>query len=397
MYQTLIKPLLFRLSPEVAQSAAHLALKPHRVWQAASPLLRVDDSRLAVNLAGMSLPNPIGLAAGYDKDCEYLPALSSLGFGYLTCGTVTETPRVGNPLPRVVRYEAHEAIVNSLGFPGKGVDYAAARLKQAQDFLVDTYVVVSVSGATSDEILRCHRRLEPLVSAVEVNISSPNMAGMSVFQQADTLRHLLERLNDSRRNPLFVKMPTYLRLPPSIKEHRKDMVLSLVDVCLEQGVDAVTVANTQPVGDNHLSVGAGGLSGKPVFADMLNMVTDIKSEVGNRMAINACGGVFSGEDAVTAIQAGATTVQILTSLIYKGPGIAKRINQRLLTLMDEEVTVGIGLEHFRKERLAKGRRLGRQERDEEWEAWIADCPQIRKLIDEGIVSVPPMLNGKDVD
>ena len=334
-YRTLIKPLLFRLSPEAAQSAAHLALKPHRVWQAASPLLRVDDPRLAVNLAGMSLSNPIGLAAGYDKDCEHLPALSSLGFGYLTCGTVTEAPRMGNPSPRIIRYDADEAIINSLGFPGKGVDYAAAQLEQAQHLLADTHVVASVSSVAPDEILRCHRRLEPLASAVEVNISSPNTLGLRIFQQPDTMRQLLERLNDGRRKPLFVKLPPYLQTPSTGSE-QKDMVLSLVDVCLRQRVDAVTVANTWPARDSRLAVGAGGLSGRPVFADMLHMVADIKAEVGDRMAINACGGIFSGADALAAIQAGATTVQLLTSLIYRGPGIAKRINKQLLALMDAE-------------------------------------------------------------
>ena len=131
-YRTFIRPLLFRLPPEAAQSVAHLALKQRQVWRAASPLLQVENSRLEVGMAGMRLSNPVGLAAGYDKDFESIPALSSLGFGYLTCGTVTELPRTGNPAPRVLRYESDEALVNSLGFPSKGVEHAAAQLEQAQ-------------------------------------------------------------------------------------------------------------------------------------------------------------------------------------------------------------------------------------------------------------------------
>ena len=334
-YRTFIKPLLFRMSPEIAQSVAHLALKNHQVWRAASPLLRVDNSRLEVDLAGIRLSNPVGLAAGYDKDCESLPALASMGFGYLTCGTVTEMPRAGNPSPRVIRYEKDDALVNSLGFPSKGVEHTAQQLQQAQPALNGTPVVASVSGVAADEILRCHRRLESLVSAVEINISSPNTLGLRIFQQPDTLRQLLSSLNEQRSKPLFIKLPPYVETP-TLGSEQKDMVLSLVEVCVEQGVEAVTVSNTWPVRDSRLAVGAGGLSGRPVFADMLQMVVDIKAEVGSRLAINACGGIFSGEGALAAIQAGATTVQILTGLVYRGPGIVRRINEQMLTHMDAE-------------------------------------------------------------
>ena len=334
-YRTFIRPLLFRLPPEAAQSVAHIALKQRQVWRAASPLLQVENSRLEVNLAGMRLSNPVGLAAGYDKDFESIPSLSSLGFGYLTCGTVTELPRAGNPAPRVLRYENDEALVNSLGFPSEGVENAALQLEQAQPMLDGVPVVASVSGVAGDEIVRCHRRLEPLVSAVEVNISSPNTLGLRIFQQPDTLRQLLASINENRSRPLFVKLPPYL-VTPSIGSEQKDMVLRLVDVCVEHGVEAVTVSNTWPVRDSRLAVGAGGLSGRPVFSDMLQMVADIRAEAGTRLAINASGGIFTGEDALAAIQAGATTVQILTSLIYRGPGIVRRINEQMLSLMDQE-------------------------------------------------------------
>lgn len=334
-YRTFIKPLLFRLPPEAAQSLAHVALKQHHIWRAASPLLQVDNSRLEVDLAGIRLSNPVGLAAGYDKDFESMPALSSIGFGYLTCGTVTEMPRAGNPAPRVLRYESDEALVNSYGFPSKGVEYAALQLERAQPLLARIPVVASVSGVAADEILRCHHRLEPLASAVEVNISSPNTLGLRIFQQPETLRQLLVQLNDGRRKPLFIKLPPYLETP-SVGSEQKDMVLRLVDVCVEQGVEAVTVSNTWPIRDSRLAVGAGGLSGKPVFADMLKMVADIRAEAGSGIAINACGGIFSGADALAAIQAGATTVQILTSLIYRGPGIVRRINEQTLAQMDAE-------------------------------------------------------------
>lgn len=334
-YRTFIKPLLFRLPPEAAQAVAHVALKQHQIWRAASALLHVENSRLEVDLAGIRLSNPIGLAAGYDKDCESLPALASLGFGYLTCGTVTEMPRAGNPAPRVIRYENDEALVNSLGFPSRGVEHTAMGLEQAQSRLNGTPVVASISGVAADEIVRCHRRLEPLATAIEVNISSPNTLGLRIFQQPETLRQLLERLNERRTRPLFVKLPPYVETP-SIGSEQKDMVLRLVDMCVQNRVEAVTVSNTWPVRDSRLAVGTGGLSGRPVLSDMLQMVADIRATAGNGIAINASGGIFSGEDALAAIQAGATTVQILTSLVYRGPGIVRRINEQMLSLMDDE-------------------------------------------------------------
>ena len=289
-YSTFIKPLLFRLPPETAQSVAHLALKQRHVWSAASSLLQVDNSRLEVDLAGIRLANPVGLAAGYDKDCESLPSLASIGFGYLTSGTVTEMPRAGNPAPRIIRYESDEALINSLGFPSKGVEYTALRLQQAEPLLNGMPVVASVSGVAIGEIVRCHRRLEPLATAIEINISSPNTLGLRIFQQADTFRQLLAQINEQRHKPLFVKLPPYIETP-SIGSDQKNMVLSLVDVCIEQGVEAVTVSNTWPARDSRLAVGAGGLSGKPVFADMLQMVADIRAEAGSGLAINACGGM----------------------------------------------------------------------------------------------------------
>ena len=334
-YRTFVRPLFSCLPPETARSLGLFALKQRCLWRTLAPLFKVEDSRLEVNLAGLRLRNPIGLAAGFDKDCEFLPSLEHLGFSYLTCGTVTETRRAGNPSPRVFSNPKDESITNSYGFPSKGVEHAARQLEQAQPLSNGTPVVASVSGVAADEILRSHRRLEPLVSALEVNISCPNALGFHIFQQPDTLRQLLAQLNDQRRKPMFIKLPPYLETP-TIGSEQKDMVLALVDVCVEQGVEAVTVANTWPVRDSRLAVGAGGLSGRPVFVDMLKMVAEIRAEAGSTMAINACGGIFSGEDALAAIQAGATTVQILTSLIYRGPGIVRRINEQMLSLMDRE-------------------------------------------------------------
>ena len=329
-YRLLARPLLFSLPPETAQGVADFVLKRRPIWRALSPVLQVSDPRLAADLSGLRLKNPVGLAAGYDKNCEFLPSMAAMGFGYVVGGTVTESPRPGNPRPRVLRYVEDQSLINALGFPSKGLDYAAKQLERGRNSFGDTPVVISVAGVTASEIARCHRRLEPLADAIEINISSPNTAGLRIFQEAPTLAELVGRIGEWRQKPLFVKMPPY-----STEEDR-ERVLGLARVCVDAGVGGLTVANTHPAQDSRLAVGSGGLSGKLVFGDMLRMVADISSEVGDRIAINACGGIFTGEDAWRALQSGATTVQLLTGLIYRGPGIVRQMNRELVAIMEGE-------------------------------------------------------------
>ena len=333
-YRALIRPVLFRLPPETAQRVADAALKLTPVWRALGPLLEYAHPSLTTTLAGLELRNPVGLAAGYDKNCEFLPSLAALGFGYVTGGTVTPTAQPGNPRPRVVRYREQESLVNALGFPGQGLDRAVARL-QAVGGSSSAPVVASVSGVTVDDIVACHRRIEPLVSAVEINISSPNTEGLRIFHEGPVLAELLETVNASRRKPLFVKIPPF-RAEGDAGEQKSErtLMLGLVGVCAEHRVDALTVANSWPVRDAGLALGHGGLSGKPVFDDMLRMVHAIRSAVGGSVAINACGGIFSGEDAWRALRAGADTVQLLTGMIYRGPGIVRSINRDLARRLD---------------------------------------------------------------
>lgn len=340
-FKSIIKPLLFNLAPEVAHGLAEAIFRQKKLWQALAPMLRVQNGRLEVNLGGLWLENPVGMAAGYDKNCVVLPSLAALGFGYVTGGTVTESPQPGNPSPRLIRYVDDESMINAMGFPGNGLESVARQLEAGLDEPRLSPYVVSVSGVTPEAIVNCHRRLEPLADAIEINISSPNTLGLRVFQDPIALSDLLGVVNQQRTKPLFVKLPTYVlpSLAPSLGQEAREQTLGLAKVCVDQGVTAVTVANTWPARDARLAVGAGGLSGRVIFADMLNMVREVRSEVGSAMAINASGGIFSGEDAWEAIEAGATTVQIYTALVYLGPGIVRRMNKELVEIMD---AYGIG-------------------------------------------------------
>ena len=323
------------MPPEAAQRAADLALGWEGVWTALASGLRVDAPRLETEWCGMKLQNPVGLAAGFDKDCRRLPSLAALGFGYVVCGTVTLGPRSGNPKPRMVRLTAEESLLNAMGFPSKGLDTAAAHIEPARSRMSGTPLVASISGTEADDVVRCHRRLDRLADAIEVNISSPNTAGLRVFHQRQALRRLLDTINESRRGRLLIKLPPYSS--PNPTQQDRERTAALVGACLEAGVDGLTVANSRPVTDSRLATGSGGLSGRSIFPTTVTMVRDVRAQAGSGIAINACGGISSGADAWEALQAGADTLQLYTGLLYEGPGLVKRINNELLRLMGEHV------------------------------------------------------------
>ena len=323
-YESLLRPLLFTLPPEKAQKVADCALKMWPLWKAAAKVGGFTSPRIETRVGGLALKNPVGLAAGYDKNCELLPGLAALGFGYVTCGTVTLEPRPGNPGTRLLRDESRHALINALGFPGLGLHAAAEKISADRPLVGDTPIVVSVSGADIEDIVTCYRTLEPLADAIEVNISSPNTANLRVFHYPDVLGELLDALNESRTRPLFVKLPPVPSHEDDPKRH--DLALSLADACASKHVDALTVANTQPVQDERLGVGTGGLSGMPIFGQMLRMVREVREIVGDNTDINASGGIFTAWEAWQALMAGANSVQVMTGFVYRGPGIPRDIS-----------------------------------------------------------------------
>jgi len=332
-YKRFIKPLLFTIPPETAQKYVDSLLKNYSLWKFLYKSPVINQNTPEINIDGIKLKNPVGLAAGYDKDCLALQSLSRMGFGYLTCGTITQTARTGNASPRILRYSKSNDLVNSLGFPSKGLSHAIGQLERVQHLRTTTALIASISGITTEEISNCFQKLQPLCDAIEVNISSPNTEGLRVFQNPATLAELIETLNHYRNKPLFIKMPPYVPISPqrsvTALPEQNENVINLARTCKERGVSAITVSNTQPAIDAALAVGRGGLSGKSIFANMLKMVSELKSEIGNDVHINACGGIFSASDANQALAAGASTVQFYTGLIYEGPGIVKAILQGL--------------------------------------------------------------------
>lgn len=307
--------VLFALPPEPAHRLAGTLLRLPLPWSAIGGNGR-DHPSLEVSVGGLRLPNPVGLAAGFDKDARYLRGLSRLGFGYLVVGTVTRAPRPGNPRPRIVRRPDRRSLVNAMGLPNRGAESMAARLRRAPRRVP---VLVSLADEALEDVLAAHAILEPLADGVELNASCPNVSWGRDRDNEEHLGRLLAALRSRRTKPLFVKVPPYRTGP------ERDAVLALAHVAQELGADGLTCSNTYRVSEPRLSVGAGGVSGRDLFEDTLRIVAEVREATGGELSINACGGIFSAEDALACLGAGATTVQVYTGLVYEGPRIARGI------------------------------------------------------------------------
>ena len=325
-YRPLVRPLLFSLPAELAHQLAEFALGIEPLWRVLPGASTPDDARLRTQWCGIEISNPVGLAAGGDKYCRRLRSLGHWGFGYMVAGTVTLDARPGNRKPRYFWNLAEESQTNAFGFSGRGLQVAARELARARDRTRGVPVAVSISGTVVDDMAECHRTLEPLVEAIEVNISSPNTAGLRAFHETAALAELLDRLNDGRAKPLMVKLPPY----PEQDGPEAESVLSLARVCRDAGVDGLTAANSRPTKDPRLAVGRGGLSGRPIYERMLDLVRDLRGEVGSGIGINACGGIFTGHHAQEALDAGADTVQVHTAIVYRGPSTVRSMKAEIL-------------------------------------------------------------------
>jgi dihydroorotate dehydrogenase len=326
LYRTAVRPALFLTSPETAHGIAKFLLARSWIWKILRWHLCLNDQRLQVLVGNLKLSNPVGLAAGFEKNCAMSRALFHMGFGYVTLGTVTLNRRSGNPKPRLFRYPQN-SLINSMGFPNEGAEVVARNLSR-QNFRHGK-MIVSVSGVNTEEFVDCYLRLEPFADAIELNISTPNTEGVRVFQERGRLAKLLDEITRLRSS----SKPVWVKLPPYFSERERENVLELVDTCLKESVSALTATNTKRVSEPRTPTGTGGLSGPPIFEDMLRIVADIYNYTQGKIPINACGGISSGLDAWRAFEVGASSVQLYTALIYQGPGIVAKINRTLLAML----------------------------------------------------------------
>ncbi len=325
-YPAIGRPLFFALPPEAAHRLAGAVLRLPLPWTRIGHAL--DDTRLHVELGGIPLRNPIGLAAGFDKTCRHLDALGELGFGYVVGGTITRAPRAGNPRPRIVRYPSKFSMTNAMGLPNPGVDRVASTMTTRGR----TPRFISVADEAFEDAVTTARLLAPHADGIELNASCPNVSWGRDRDNETHLRQLVGGIRDETDRPLFVK------LPPFATGVERDVVLALASIAQEAGAAGLTCSNTRPVSDQRLSVGAGGVSGRALWERTLEIVADVRAATGGAIAINASGGISTGDDVLACLEAGATTVQVYSALIYEGPGIVGTLTRGLARALGERGT-----------------------------------------------------------
>ena len=333
-YSRLLRPLLFQLSADRSHELAKLAFKWPLMWTAAGRWARVRDPRLETEIAGIKLRNPIGLAAGFDKNVELVRSLSRLGFGYVVVGSITSLPRAGNPRPRLARFPSHAAIANSMGMPNVGIERALDRLRRLPAGLCPVFA--SVAGFSGDELVTAAASVEPYCDAVEIGLICPNSTAEERFEELDIFERVVKDLVSRRRKPVFIKLPT-----ASSGEGRNHM-LSMVDICVDGGIDAVCVSASRRIRSTGLAAGEGSFTGRPVFQESLRVVADVVSRAKGRLAVKGAGGVFTGGDAIAMLEAGASTVELYSAFIYRGWNVAGHVNRELLDEMTMAEAMSIG-------------------------------------------------------
>jgi dihydroorotate dehydrogenase len=313
---------LRRIDPETAHTLSIRALASGLVPTAT---VRADP-RLAVTVAGIAFPNPLGMAAGYDKNAEVPDALLSLGFGFAEVGTVTPLPQPGNPRPRIFRLPADGAVINRLGFNNEGHAAALARLKARRGRGV-VGVNIGANKESADRIgdyAVGARLFAPLASYLTVNVSSPNTPGLRNLQSRESLAELLSLVVEARAES-GATPPVFLKIAPDLSEVELGEIAEEV---LDKGIEGVIVSNTtlSRAGLREAAASeAGGVSGRPLFARSTAVLARMRRLVGPKLALVGVGGVASAEDVATKIAAGADLVQLYTAMIYAGPGLPGRI------------------------------------------------------------------------
>jgi dihydroorotate dehydrogenase len=336
-YHRVLRPLLFRLDPERAHRLTIAMMRPLAMLRKPAP----DSPALAVAAWGIRFPNPIGLAAGMDKDIRAVAGWQAVGFGFAELGTVTPLAQPGNPRPRLWRLPEHRALVNRLGFPSAGMEAAVRQLQRLRSGGLNIRLGLNLGPnkdtpqeRVAEDYATLVARLGPLADFIVINVSSPNTPGLRDWQSAARLAPLMrpilaEAVKLTPRRPVLVKLGPDLNAP---------VLASVCEAVSVNGVDGLVACNTTTARE---AVGVrteheGGLSGAPLRTRARAMVAEIRRRTGGRMPIIGVGGVFAAEDAYGLICAGASLVELYTGLVYEGPDVVRQIKQGLLELLQRD-------------------------------------------------------------
>ncbi|MBK8290590.1 MAG: quinone-dependent dihydroorotate dehydrogenase [Flammeovirgaceae bacterium] len=339
MYRFFVRPLLFLFPPEFIHHVTFNLLRvvgKFRVPFLFHKVFTLQNPKLERRLFGLTFPNPVGLAAGFDKNALLIDELSVFGFGFIEIGTLTPRPQPGNDKPRLFRLPADQALINRMGFNNDGVEEAVKHLRNRKsNVLVGGNIgknKVTPNEKAFEDYTECFESLFPYVDYFVVNVSSPNTPNLRELQEKEPLKRLLnsvKALNQTKGNP----KPILLKIAPDLSESQ---LHDVVEILLETKTDGVIATNTTISREGLITdaqtisaIGLGGLSGKPLRNRATAVISFLRKELGKDYPIIGVGGIMTPEDAVEKIQAGADLIQIYTGFIYEGPGFVKRINKAI--------------------------------------------------------------------
>ena len=327
----ILRPLIFKFSPEVAHSLAIKALKLNNI-----PYTKPKDNHiLETTFCEKKLSSPIGVAAGFDKNAEVYNPLFNLGFGFVEVGTITPKPQFGNPKPRVFRLEEDEALINRLGFNNSGSERISQTIKEnnKKGFLGINIGPNKDSTNRIDDYLICFRKFYNLADYITINISSPNTENLRDFHNQDELNSLIDKLKNEKKE-LNSNIPLAIKVSPDLND---DQINEVSKIIMEQEIGIIIVSNTTDKNRENLKninkLEKGGLSGKPIEKISNEAISKFYKILKDKTKIIGVGGVSNGQDAFEKIISGATLVQLYTGMVYRGPRIASKISTELIDLL----------------------------------------------------------------
>jgi dihydroorotate dehydrogenase len=335
---SILRPYIFSLDPEVAHDLAIKSLKLNFIPESFFQI--PDEEMLTTNLFGKSLRNPIGLAAGFDKSAEVYNPLFKFGFGFIEVGTITPKSQLGNPKPRIFRLEKDKGMINRLGFNNDGIEVVSKRISDNFPNGVLGINIGPNKNTTNklEDFIFCLTKIHEQADYITINISSPNTEGLRDFHHKDSMKDLLDKLNKLKKLKK-IKKPLFIKLSPDIKDSE---ISDIVELIFKYNIDGIIISNTSDSTRERLTDSKkkekGGLSGLPIKDLSTTMIKKFYKETSKKISIVGVGGVDSAESAFEKITAGANAIQLYTGMVYKGPGVVKKIKKDLiLTLKKEKI------------------------------------------------------------
>jgi len=342
LYKSLLRPLLFLLSPEKAHAftlfSFEALLKIPFLSSALKSYYIVQHPKLERELFGLTFPNPVGLAAGFDKDGKHIETMECLGFGFIEVGTTTPLPQSGNPQPRLFRLSQDKGLINRMGFNNEGVVALKERLAKRKSKIIVGGNIGKNKITPNEEAIadyeKCFEALFEVVDYFVVNVSSPNTPNLRALQDKKPLTALLQHLQNLNAQKLQRK-PILLKIAPDLTDEQLDDIIEIVSATAIDGVIATnTTIDREGLKENKeniVAIGNGGVSGKPLMSRSTEVIRYLSEKSNSAFPIIGVGGIYTAQDAAEKLEAGASLLQVYTGLIYEGPDMVRRINKGLVT------------------------------------------------------------------